>query len=175
MSLTTKRALAASLKNMLVRKTLDKITVKDIVDDCNLNRQTFYYHFHDTYDLLEWLYVDETKDIINRLHEKKYSLLLDYIIKNKSLILNTYHSLDQEYAENKIKECVKPIIFDIIKKYSSADTPEEDLNFISDLYSYSLIGLLIDWLHNDLSEEYIPRFYKFKDILMSNTHSVSNQ
>lgn len=174
MSLTTKRALAASLKNMLVKKTLDKITVKDIVDDCNLNRQTFYYHFHDTYDLLEWLYLDETKDIVDKLHEKKYSLLLDYIIENKSLIINTYHSLDQDYAENKIKDCVKPIIYDIIKSYSSDNISEEDLNFISDLYSYSLIGLLIDWLHSDLSEEYISKFYKFKDILFLSAHSLPN-
>ena len=47
MPLTTKRALATSLKNMLSKKTLEKITVKDIVDDCSLNRQTFYYHFHE--------------------------------------------------------------------------------------------------------------------------------
>jgi len=172
MSLTTKRALAASLKNMLVKKTLDKITVKDIVDDCNLNRQTFYYHFHDTYDLLEWLYLDETKDILDKLQEKKYVLLLNYILENKSLILNTYHSLDQVYAENKIKECVKPIILNIIKS-SSDCISEEDLNFISDLFSYSLIGLLLDWLHSDLSEEFIPKFYKFKDILLSSTNLVS--
>ena len=61
MPLTTKRALATSLKNMLSKKTLDKITVKDIVDDCNLNRQTFYYHFHDTYALLEWMRSEERR------------------------------------------------------------------------------------------------------------------
>lgn len=174
MSLTTKRALAASLKNMLSKRTLDKITVKDIVDDCNLNRQTFYYHFHDTYDLLEWLYVDETKDIIDKLHEKKYSFLLVYILENKNIILNTYHSLDQDYAENKIKECVKPIIMEIIKS-ASESISEEDLNFVSDLYSYSLIGLLIDWLHSDLSEDYIPKFYKFKDILILSTDFISKR
>ena len=53
MSVTTKKALAMSLKSLLEKKTLDKITVKDIVSGCSLNRQTFYYHFHDTYDLLQ--------------------------------------------------------------------------------------------------------------------------
>ena len=47
MSLLTEKALAASLKKLLEKKTLDKITVKDITDDCGVNRQTFYYHFHD--------------------------------------------------------------------------------------------------------------------------------
>lgn len=164
MSLTTKRALAESLKSMLIKRTLDKITVKDIVDDCNLNRQTFYYHFHDTHDLLEWLYLDETKDIMDKLYEKKYNVLLDYILDNKSLILNTYHSLGQDYAENKLKELIKPVIHGIVKNLS-ANSSEEDINFISDLYSYSLIGLVIDWLHTDLSEDFIPKFHKFKDIL----------
>ena len=52
MSLTTKRALAESLKKLLSKKNLDKITVKDIVTDCGVNRQTFYYHFHDIYNHL---------------------------------------------------------------------------------------------------------------------------
>ena len=52
MSLLTEKALAASLKKLLEKKTLDKITVKDITDDCGVNRQTFYYHFHDVFDLV---------------------------------------------------------------------------------------------------------------------------
>lgn len=47
MSLTTKRALAASFKKLLAQRGIDKITVKDIVEECGVNRQTFYYHFHD--------------------------------------------------------------------------------------------------------------------------------
>lgn len=44
MSQTTKRALAASLKNLLLKKPLDKITINDIAEDCGINRMTFYYH-----------------------------------------------------------------------------------------------------------------------------------
>ena len=60
MSQTTKRALAASLEKLLAKKPLDKITVIDIVEDCEVNRQTFYYHFRDIYDLLEWTLLNET-------------------------------------------------------------------------------------------------------------------
>ena len=59
MSDITKNALAASLKKLLNRKTLNKITVKDITDDCGVNRQTFYYHFHDVYELVEWIFIHE--------------------------------------------------------------------------------------------------------------------
>ena len=54
MSELTKRALEQSLKNLLLQKPLNKITISDIADDCGINRMTFYYHFKDIYDLVEW-------------------------------------------------------------------------------------------------------------------------
>ncbi len=56
MSQTTKRALANSLKSLMAKKPLDKITVTDIAKDCGVNRQTFYYHFKDIFDLIEFDY-----------------------------------------------------------------------------------------------------------------------
>ena len=56
MSQITKKAMASSLKKLLETKTLSKITVSDITDDCEINRHTFYYHFQDIYDLVEWIY-----------------------------------------------------------------------------------------------------------------------
>ena len=54
MASTTKRALEASLKKLLLEKPLNKITVTDICEDCGISRMTFYYHFQDIYDLVEW-------------------------------------------------------------------------------------------------------------------------
>ena len=56
MSSSTKEALGAALKKMMAIKPIDKITVKDLAEICNVNRQTFYYHFDDVYDLLEWVF-----------------------------------------------------------------------------------------------------------------------
>ena len=53
MSEITKKALATSLKKLLSKKELSKITIANITNDCGVNRQTFYYHFKDVYDLLE--------------------------------------------------------------------------------------------------------------------------
>ena len=55
MSQVTKRALEASLKNLLLKKPLSKITINDITEDCGINRMTFYYHFKDIYDLVDWI------------------------------------------------------------------------------------------------------------------------
>ena len=50
----TKTALEASLKKLLLKKPLDKITIRDLTEDCGISRMTFYYHFKDIYDLVEW-------------------------------------------------------------------------------------------------------------------------
>ena len=64
----TKKALAQSLKELGSTKILDKITVADITNHCGVNRQTFYYHFNDKYELLNWIYTEDlfkplTKDL----------------------------------------------------------------------------------------------------------------
>ena len=56
MAQTTKRALAASLKELLLQKPFHKITISDITQHCGVNRMTFYYHFHDIYDLANWTF-----------------------------------------------------------------------------------------------------------------------
>ena len=53
--MNAKHDLAEALCQLLETKTLEKITVKDIVARCGVNRQTFYYHFHDVYDLMRWI------------------------------------------------------------------------------------------------------------------------
>ena len=61
MSQVTKRALEASLKNLLLKKPLSKITINDITEDCGISRMTFYYHFKDIYDLVEWSCLEDAK------------------------------------------------------------------------------------------------------------------
>ena len=52
---TTKKAIAGVFKELLLVKPLHKITINDIAEKCEINRQTFYYHFQDIYDLVEWI------------------------------------------------------------------------------------------------------------------------
>ena len=68
MSQVTKRALEQSLKNLLLKKPLSKITISDLTEDCGMNRMTFYYHFKDIYDLVEWACLTDAK---RALDEKK--------------------------------------------------------------------------------------------------------
>ena len=69
MSELTKKALVAAAAELLKKKPLDKITIKEITDTCGLTRNTFYYHFQDIYDLLGWMLIKEADEILMRFSE----------------------------------------------------------------------------------------------------------
>ena len=104
MSKVTKRALEQSLKNLLLKKPLTKITIGDITEDCGINRMTFYYHFKDIYDLVEWACLEDAR---RALDEKKtydtwqQGLLQIFaaVQENKPFILNVYRCVHREQVE----------------------------------------------------------------------------
>ncbi len=61
----TKRALEESFKRQLSTKPFSKITIADIAQDCGISRMTFYYHFKDIYDLMEWSLEEDAKRAID--------------------------------------------------------------------------------------------------------------
>lgn len=52
----TRERIAEALLELMKKKNIDKITVKDVVDHCNITRQTFYYHYQDMRDVSEWIW-----------------------------------------------------------------------------------------------------------------------
>ena len=93
MSQVTKRALEASLKNLLLKKPLSKITINDITEDCGISRMTFYYHFKDIYDLVEWSCLEDAKRALEG--KKTYETwqqgilqIFEAVLDNKPFILN---------------------------------------------------------------------------------------
>ena len=105
MSQITKKAIEASLKNLLLKKPFDKITINDIAEDCGISRMTFYYHFKDIYDLVEWACEEDVKKILEDKDDYKtwtqgFLNLLEEVLKNKPFILNVYRSVGREQVEN---------------------------------------------------------------------------
>ena len=104
MANTTKRMLSMSLKKLLSKTTLDSITIQDITDDAEVSRKTFYYHFQDIYDLLDWtLQEDIHRLIANEIEldnwEESIAALFAYMQANRLLILNAFHSLERDTLE----------------------------------------------------------------------------
>lgn len=171
MSDLTKHALAASLKKLLKQKPIDKITVKDIVDDCGVNRHTFYYHFQDIYELIEWLCIDEANQVLGthktfETWKKGYYDLYRYLHANKAIIMNAYHSNYRNYLENYIRDLVRPYIVDFLNvQREGMSIPNERLEFIADAYTYGIVSIAMDWIANDMSERYENSMYFFLELL----------
>lgn len=94
-SLKTKQALAESLKKLMRAKPFSKITVTEIVNDCGVNRKTFYYHFEDIYALLSWIFEEEAVNIIKKFYllndyDEAIEFIYEYISENKDLLRNAY-------------------------------------------------------------------------------------
>lgn len=94
-SLKTKKALAESLKKLMRTKPFSKITVTEIVNDCGVNRKTFYYHFEDIYALLRWIFEEEAVSILKRFdlinnYDEAMDFILNYVEENRDLLRNAY-------------------------------------------------------------------------------------
>lgn len=159
MSQVTKRALEQSLKNLLLKKPLTKITVSDIAADCGINRMTFYYHFKDIYDLVEWACLEDAK---RALDEKKTCdtwqqgllQIFEAVQQNKPFILNVYRCVHREQVEKYLQPLVDHLLLDIIQEKSDGMTVrDEDKQFIAQIYSYIFIGLMLDWIKEDMRED----------------------
>ena len=174
MSEITKKALATSLKKLLSKKELSKITISNITNDCGVNRQTFYYHFKDVYDLLEWIYLNEViqsmdgKDTYDTWQQGFLSIF-EYILDNKEFVKNTYNSISREFFLKFIYNQTKGLLMNIIEQKSKKlNVKEEDKEFIANFYKYGFVGIVQDWIESGMKENPNNIIDKLKSIIDGN-------
>jgi len=159
MSLRTQKLLAASLKKMLMTRTLNEITIGEIAEDCNLRRQTFYYHYHDIYELVEWIYIYDISKILNL---KKTSItndeglfqLFQYLLENKAFVINTCKSIERGTLEQYMyRGSYMTIYSSINEQVAGLNVKEEYKVFMVEFYQYALSGVLLKWIGNNMEED----------------------
>lgn len=178
MSDITKHALAASLKKLLAEKPIDKITVKDITEDCGVNRHTFYYHFQDIFELIEWFCTDEANGVLGThksydTWKKGFLDLYGYLHDNKAIVMNVYNSGYRNYLEKYIRSLVRPHILEFLNiQREGMKISDEKLEFIADTYTYGIVSLSMDWIANNMAMRYdmsMDFFVKLLDGSMKHT------
>ena len=160
MSNLTKQALEDSLKRLLLKKPLDKITISDLTSDCGISRMAFYYHFKDIYDLVEWACLE---DATKALQDKKtYDTwpegllqIFEVVYENKPFVLNAYRSISRERIENYLFQLTCSLIAGVVEEKSAeAAVTEEQKTFIANFYKYSFVGLMLDWIRRGMDDNY---------------------
>ncbi len=148
----TKIVLADSLRRLMKKKPLDKIKIREIVDECGLNRQTFYYHFQDIYALVEWMYKFDGRNIVNKyLHNKDIHTcckeMIAYLEENREELLCIMDSKAEIYFFEFLYDGVKSCFNYLIKtKAVSIGISEEYITFLSELNTNAIIGVVRTWL-----------------------------
>lgn len=97
----TKHCLAAALKEQMCQKSLNKISVSDIVNACGVNRKTFYYHFEDIYALLRWMLEEEAVEVVKHFDllvddEEAILFVMNYVEQNDHFIQCALNSVGRE-------------------------------------------------------------------------------
>ncbi len=155
----TKRNLAAALKELMRQKGPDKITIREITEKCGCNRQTFYYHFEDIYDLLKWLYQQDIVMLQNKQKEgnswqEEILMLLDYLTKNRSVCINTLNSMGYRNLRRFFYEDIYGIINKFILELQSCKNESEDyIEFLTHFYTISLGTLMESWVLGEIEKE----------------------
>ncbi len=160
MTNATKLALEESLKRLLLNKPLDKITINDLTTDCGISRMTFYYHFKDIYDLVEWSCLEDArialqgKKTSSTWHEGLLQIF-DAVMENKPFILNVYRCVGREQIENYLFALTFDLLMGIVEEKSrNISITKEQKIFIADLYKYSFVGIMLDWIKNGMKDDY---------------------
>lgn len=181
MSNTTKLALEASLKKLLLHKKIDKITINDLTADCGISRMSFYYHFKDIYDLVEWACVEDGRKVLQG--KKTYDTwqegmnqVFEAVQENKPFILNVYSAVSREKIESYLYKLTYGLIADVVEeKCHGIDLRETDKAFIAEFYKYGFVGIMLDWIDRGMKDDYKEIVEKMSITLHGNiANSIHN-
>ena len=168
----TKRAIRESFIKLLNEKPLKQISVRDIVDECGVNRNTFYYHFQDIPALLETIIHEEADKLISRFPqissvEDCLDAIISFSLENKRAVLHIYRSVSRDIFEQYQWEiCEFAATCYLNESLGGAEICEADRRIINEYFKCTCYGLVSDWLNQGMQEDvldFIHRICQLKD------------
>lgn len=166
----TKEALAQALKSLAKKKTLAKITIKDITDYCDISRNTFYYHFSDKYDLVNWIFTSETLPVINSFSEPErwwegFVNLCRYLYENRDFYLDAL----QYIGQNSLREHLMEFYVELLEIHISTlysrlgyKLAPDELKILARMQAHSYVGIILDWVDSGMQDNYLKYFEQLK-------------
>jgi AcrR family transcriptional regulator len=157
MTSLTKRAIKESLLRLLNEKPTGKITVKDIVEDCGINRNSFYYHYDDIPSLIEEIIRDEA-DLIASQHptadtlEESFAVAAEFVYQNRQAALYLYRSTSRDRFEQYLMDVCRYATESYVSTVLS-EVSQEDRDLLVRYYRCVTFGVLLDWLESGMKED----------------------
>ena len=175
LSLKTKKALAASLKEAMRHKAFSKITVKEIIQSCGVNRNTFYYHFEDIYSLLRWMLTEEAIDVVKHFdllvdYEDAICFIMDYVEENDYIISCAYDAIGRDEMKRFFYSdfiTVTSTLINHADEKSNKHLDPEFKEFLAKFYTEALAGTLVDWAREKHSRDKEKTILYLKTIIQT--------
>lgn len=178
MAVFTQKAIVNTFLEMLNEMPFDRITVKDIVERCGINRNTFYYHYQDVYDLLTKILEAELQRAVE--NSRNYDTwemgiidALSFAIRNKKAVYHIYNSVNRD----KLLVYFRGIIRDITAKFirreaGTDDIPEDDLLLLGRILDEAVMGIFEIWMEEGMTEEIENKVARVEYLFKGMTKSI---
>ncbi|RBP57461.1 putative dihydroxyacetone kinase regulator [Alkalibaculum bacchi] len=145
----TQDLIVDSFRELLTINSFKSISVQDICDNCSISRMTFYRHYHDKYELMNWIYISEMEDIIQNRTFSNWDLvldtMLDIILRNSEYFSKVVSIDGQNSFEDFLFRYGYEYALDSIKMNNDGQT-----SFILDMavqcYCYGTTSMIINWI-----------------------------
>lgn len=154
---TTKEILAYSFRELAGNRPVDKITIQEIVDNCDFSPATFYRHFSDKYDLIAWDYVHQTTAIMNKIGKDEYEWkdtlwdAMAFYLKNKEYIRNLINNTGGHDAFVRyMSEANVDHLTKYILKLSGQKQLDSDTAIHICIYCYGMVQTVCEWLLDNI-------------------------
>ena len=155
----TEKAIRESFLKLLMERPLSQITVKDIVSDCGVNRNTFYYHFEDIPELLEKIIMEDFEGVIREYPTvEKIEDCLDAVIgralQKRQAVLHIYNSVNREISAQYLwKVCDYAADTYVTTIVKGRRIRESDLAVIKEYFASLCFGVVSGWLRKGMRED----------------------
>ena len=166
MAALTRRSIMDSFIRLLDERPLDKITVKDIVEDCGINRNTFYYHFADIPALVEELVREEADSILATSQgiqslEECFEAAVRLTRAHRRAIWHIYHSSNREIYERYLLDICGYVVTGFIDNaIGGRPVAPDDREAIIQGYKCECFGFITDWISRGMPDDLEERFFR---------------
>ena len=145
---------AKAIKTLIKKQPLDKVTVTDIVSTAGKTRQTFYRHFQDKYDLVNWYF---EKLVLKSFEEMNQGGTLQEALNLKFAFIEQEHAFFKEaFKSNDYNNLIHYdfcCIYDFYKEYirkNTGKTIPSDIDFLLKMYCRGSVDMTVEWVLNDM-------------------------
>lgn len=157
MAVQTKQQIVDYTLALMEKKPINKITVKDIVSGCGITRNTFYYYFHDIYDVLDST-VDETIRSLEESSQFKPDVtilsMITFMSKYRKVWANLLRTIGQEALSQYVNKRLHHIILGSVKaQLGEKELSPTDMFIVCGFFEEALFGILVRWIKSDSDSE----------------------